>query len=278
MRIEVEPGFSLNVERSGAGPAVVLLHGFTGSARAWSPFGERLAERHTVLAVDIVGHGESDKPAALEHYGMERAAGDIVAAVEKLGFARAMWLGYSMGGRLALNLAVLHPERVERLVLIGASPGLAEAEERRARVASDEALARGIERDGVERFIDYWESIPLFASQKSLPAERRAGIRSARLANTAVGLASSLRGMGTGSQAALHSRLKELTMPALLLAGELDAKYLAIGQEMAAEMPESRFVAVPGAGHAAQTEQPEFCANEVVAFLAGTKAKEGVTR
>lgn len=278
MRIEVEPGFGLNVERSGDGPPLVLLHGFTGSAEAWSPFREMLSDRFTLLAVDIVGHGKSDRPDSLGHYAPGQAAADVVGAMEKAGFPGFDLLGYSMGGRLALRVAVDHPGRIRRLVLIGASPGLATAEERAARVASDEALARGIERDGVERFIDYWESIPLFESQRSLPDERRAAIRAGRLRNTAAGLAASLRGMGTGSQEPLHDRLSGLPMPALLLAGELDTKYLAIAEEMAAAIPEARWLAVPGAGHAAQTENPAFCAEAVAAFLSQPTTSQGARR
>ncbi len=278
MRIELEPGFGLNVERWGSGTPLVLLHGFTGSAQAWSPLRELLAMRFTLIAVDIVGHGLSDKPAALDHYLMPRAAADVVRAVELAGFSRCAWLGYSMGGRLALRVATDHPHAVERLALIGASAGLASAEDRSARVASDELLAQKIERDGVEAFIDYWENIPLFASQRLLPAERQAAIRAGRLGNEAVGLASSLRGMGTGTQEPLHQRLPSLSMPVLALAGELDAKYVTIGREMAAAIPEARFASVPGAGHAAHSENADFCGTMITAFLSSSQKTEGVAQ
>ncbi len=278
MRIELEPGFGLNVERWGSGTPLVLLHGFTGSAQAWSPLRELLATRFTLVAVDIVGHGLSDKPAALDHYLLPRAAADVVRAVELAGFSRSAWLGYSMGGRLALRVATDHPQAVERLALIGASPGLASPEERAARVASDELLAQNIERDDVEAFIDYWENIPLFASQRLLPAERQAAIRAGRLRNEAVGLATSLRGMGTGTQEPLHRQLSSLAMPVLALAGELDSKYVAIAREMAAAIPEARFASVPGAGHAAHSENPAFCGTMISSFLSSTWNIEGVAQ
>lgn len=276
MRIELEPGFGLNVERSGTGAPLVLLHGFTGSAQAWSPLSDLLAERFTLIAVDVVGHGLSDKPATLDHYFLPQAAADVIRAVEIAGFSRCAWLGYSMGGRLALRVATNFPQAVERLALIGASPGLAFSEERAARVASDELLAQTIERDGVEAFVDYWENIPLFASQKRLPPERQTAIRAGRLRNEAVGLAGSLRGMGTGTQEPFYDRLASLRMPVLALAGELDTKYTAIAREMATAVPDARARVVPGAGHAAHSENPDFCGAAIAAFLSASKSTEGI--
>lgn len=274
-RIPVAPGFYLNVEVAGSGPPLVLLHGFTGSAASWATFIESLGGRFTTVAIDIVGHGHSDKPAALDHYRMRQVAADLVYAAGRAGFPRAHWLGYSMGGRTALAVAAYHPGSVDRLVLIGASPGLATEEERAARRNSDEAIAQHIETDGVPAFVRYWERIPLFATHARLPAEVQERIRAGRLANDPVGLVNSLRGMGTGSQEALFDRLPSMNLPTLLLAGEEDTKYLAIGQEMAGAMPAARFVAVPGAGHAAQIENPAFCAAEVIAFLAGAASHGG---
>ncbi|MFQ5381957.1 MAG: 2-succinyl-6-hydroxy-2,4-cyclohexadiene-1-carboxylate synthase, partial [Dehalococcoidia bacterium] len=217
-----DDGFSLNLEVRGSGPPLVLLHGFTGSAAAWGNFGDRLAGEFRIIAVDIVGHGASDAPRSLDSYRMERVRDDIVRAVSLAGFEHGAWLGYSMGGRTALHIAVAHPEAVERLALVGASPGLAKAAEREARIASDQALAADIERDGIEAFVDRWESLPLFATQRRLPRDVREKIRAGRLACRPHGLANSLRGMGTGAQPPLHNRLASLPMPVLLLAGEED--------------------------------------------------------
>ena len=266
-RVQLSSGISLNVEEAGSGPPVVLLHGFTGSAAGWGTFRDELTPAFRTIAVDIVGHGQSDAPADVGAYAMSRVVDDLVEAVAAVGVERAHWLGYSMGGRTALHVAATHPEAVRSLVLIGASPGLATEEERMARRASDAALCRRIEEDGLEAFIDYWESIPLFASQRTLPATVRERIRAGRAANRAVGLINSLRGMGTGEQEPLHDRLSALTVPALLLAGELDTKYVEIGEGMAVAMPAARFVRVPGAGHAAHIENPGFCAAEVRAAL-----------
>lgn len=266
-RVELPGNFALNVEVSGDGPPLVLLHGFTGSARSWGRFGELLAARFRTCAIDIVGHGESDAPVDLERYEMPVVVDDVVAAVRQLGIERAAWLGYSMGGRAALHVAAAHPGAVAALVLIGASAGLDCTEERLARRSADNALADRIERDGVPAFVDYWEALPLFATMRALPAEQQAAIRAGRLRNRAVGLANSLRGMGTGAQEPLQHRLHELGVPALVLSGELDAKFTQIGRDLAEAMPGARFAPVPGAGHAAQAEQPETVAALVTDFL-----------
>ena len=269
-RIRLADGHHVNVEVDGTGLPLVLLHGFTGSAGGWGRFAELLRERFTTVAVDLPGHGLSDAPAEIERYEMARAVDDAVAAVALAGFARAAWLGYSMGGRTALHVAAAQPQAVASLVLVGASAGLDCTEERLARRTADNALAARIEREGVPAFVRYWESLPLFATMRLLPERERAAVRAGRLANSATGLANSLRGMGTGAQEPLQHRLRELTMPALVLAGEFDPKFVAIGRELVEMMPASRFATVAGAGHAAHLEQPEAAAALVCEFLLNT--------
>jgi 2-succinyl-6-hydroxy-2,4-cyclohexadiene-1-carboxylate synthase len=249
-----------------------LLHGFTGSARSWGRFGQLLAERFKTIAVDLVGHGKTDNPVELEHYRMEQCVEDLAALLRELGHQRAHWLGYSMGGRTALHVAAGAPAVVSKLILIGASAGLDCVEDRIARTTADNLLADRIEREGVEAFVDYWEAIPLFATQRALPVEVQAAVRRGRLANTAAGLANSLRGMGTGAQEPLMDRLPSLTVPSLLMAGDLDSKFTKIGQQLAARMPDARFLGVPGAGHAAHLENPDFCAEHTIAALAALTA------
>lgn len=257
---------SLNVELAGDGPALLLLHGFTGAAATWAPFVGRLNGRRTI-AVDLIGHGGSDAPADSERYRMERCVADLCAVLDALGVTRADVLGYSMGGRVALHLAAAAPERVRALVLESSSPGIADPAERRARLAADEALAAAIERDGLAAFVDRWERLPLFASQAALPAETRARLRAQRLRNDPAGLAASLRGMGAGRQESLWDRLGSLGMPALLIAGELDEKYRAIAGAMASAMPGARAEIVPGAGHAVHLERPHAFLDAVLSFL-----------
>lgn len=265
-RVEVALGLSLNVEVEGAGPPLVLLHGFTGAAAGWGEFQRLLVPHVTTIAIDIVGHGQSDSPAQIDHYRMPQAVDDLVAAARLAGYRRASWLGYSMGGRTALHVAAAHPEAVQGLILIGASPGLADDDARAARVAADTALAARIHDEGLSAFVDYWESLPLFASQASLAADVRETIRLGRLACNPVGLANSLLGMGTGAQRPLHDSLSSLEMPVLALAGELDTRYTGIAREMAASVPSGKSASAPGAGHAAHLENPGWCAGQVIAF------------
>ena len=262
-------GLTLNVEVAGQGPPVVLLHGFTGSTNGWAPTVEALSEQFTVLAMDIVGHGKSDAPAAVERYRMATAADDLVALLRKAGYDRACWLGYSMGGRTALQVAVRHPEAVSSLILEGGSPGLATEEERVARVASDEALAQRIEEGGLEAFVAYWEAIPLFGTQS---VALRDALRPGRLACSVTGLTNSLRGMGTGSQDALHDRLHKVRVPTLLLAGALDIKFAGIAAEMARALPDAKMHLIEGGGHAAHLEQPDSFHRSVLEFLRQTHA------
>ncbi len=285
----VVDGLALHVElyEAAAPPApaaepplpVLLLHGFTGSTATWHQLAPQLAGAgYPVIAVDLVGHGRSEAPRALERYAMERAAGDLAALLTALGHDRAAVLGYSLGGRTALALAVRHPQRIAALVLEGATAGIADAVERAARVQADEALADRIEREGVPAFVEAWEALPLWASQGSLPAEARARLRTQRLANHATGLANSLRGMGAGAQPSLWERLGELRVPALLLAGSLDARFTTIAREMAHALPDATMVPIAGAGHAAQLERPQPFAAVVLRFLDGVRAATGATR
>lgn len=265
-RLDID-GLTLNAERTGSGPPVVLLHGFTGSTTTWRSLSTLLAPQFEVIAVDIVGHGASDSPPAVDRYRMRSCVDDLVAALHALGHAHASWLGYSMGARTALQLAVHHPEVVDALVLEGATPGLPDPEERSARITSDEALADRIERDGLEAFVDFWQSISLWDTQDGLSAETVDALRRQRMNNNGLGLSNSLRGMGTGAQEPVHDRLHEVDVPVLLLSGALDRKFTAIGGEIAAQLPAGEQCVVAGAGHAVHLEDPAAFETAVATFL-----------
>ncbi len=265
--VEVD-GLALNVDRYGMGPPVVLIHGFTGSRETWRPLVRALDAEFTTLSVDLVGHGLSGSPTEVDRYRMHRAVDDLAALLHRLGYERATWLGYSLGGRVALQVAARHPEVVSALVLEGATPGLADPGERAARVASDEALADRIERDGLDWFVDYWGSLPLWASQReTLSPVQHEALRAQRMSQRATGLANSLRGMGTGAQEPVHARLAEIGVPVLLVTGTLDAKFSQIAREMAGSLPDATVRQIDGAGHAAHLEQPDEFHSLVLEFL-----------
>jgi 2-succinyl-6-hydroxy-2,4-cyclohexadiene-1-carboxylate synthase len=248
-------------------PTLVMLHGFTGSAASWGNVLDTLADRGLrVIALDLPGHGQSSVPNDPRRYAIERCQQDILAALQELGVPKghSILLGYSMGGRIALYTAFSGFFRA--LILESASPGLADPTEREQRRVSDEALAASIERDGVAAFVDRWENLPLFASQKSLPLERREELHRQRLQNNAAGLAQSLRGIGTGVQPSLHAQLPNLHIPVLLITGELDTKFTAITRQMAQALPQAQLRIIPGVGHTVHLEQPQEFASLVSDF------------
>ena len=236
-------------------PIILLLHGFTGSRKNWLFLAPKLVDLgYTVVIPDILGHGESDMPDDVETYRMERVSADILSH-----FSHPITvLGYSMGGRLALYMAVNHPDKVDRLILESSSPGLADPTARQARIESDNALADWILENGMKAFVNRWESVPLFASQKRLPEERQMGLRVQRLGNRPIGLANSLRGMGTGQQPSLWHDLDQLDIPILLLAGDLDQKFVTIGKQMLTTLPNATMKIVANTGHTIHFEKPNL--------------------
>lgn len=265
--VEVGDGLTVHVERDGSGPPLLLLHGFTGSSITWSTLRAALRDRFELIAIDLPGHGRSSAPTDPARYALPRVADDIAHVLEVLGVQRTAVLGYSMGARTALQLALAHPERVSALVLESASPGISDSTERSARVAADEALAASIERDGVEAFVERWEKLPLWASQATLRPVARARLRAERLAQRPEGLANSLRGAGAGVEPPVTERLGRITVPVLLIAGALDAKYVALGRTMQERLPDARLEVVESAGHAVHLERPEAFAALVAAFM-----------
>jgi len=255
-------GVRLGVEQRGearkSDPALVMLNGFTGSAAGWGRQLDTLAAFGLrVIALDLLGHGQSDAPDDPQRYTIEHCQQDILGALQELGVSKgqAILFGYSMGGRIALYIAF--SGFFSALILESASPGLEDLVERERRRISDETLAASIEREGVEAFIERWEKLPLFASQKTLPLECRETLRRQRLQNRATGLAQSLRGVGLGVQPSLYARLPTLQIPVLLIAGELDTKFTAIARHMAQALPQAQVRIIPGAGHTVHLEQPE---------------------
>lgn len=249
-------------------PALVLLHGFTGSAASWGKHLDVFAESGLrVIALDLLGHGRSDAPGDSRRYAIEQCCDDILCIMNVLDIreGEATLLGYSLGGRIALYTAFAGFFRT--LILESASPGLESVDDRYMRRRSDNALASLIEREGIASFVEIWERIPLFTSQAQLSPEVRARLHAQRMNNREVGLANSLRGVGTGEQPSLYSRLHEMTLPTLLITGEFDTKFSEIAQKMVSALPQAQLVIVPGAGHTVHLEQPERFDELVLNFL-----------
>jgi len=260
-------GIDYYYEVSGHGEPVVLLHGFTGDHSTWNPIKQYLIDSFQVICIDVIGHGKTSSPPDVSKYRMEQVVSQISEILDHLLLKKAHILGYSMGGRLALSYAIANPERVKSLVLESTSPGLRTEEERRLRVQADEQLSDKILRDGIEKFVDYWENIPLFKTQKNINILAREQIRQQRLANNPIGLANSLKGMGTGAQPSYWDELAALDMPVLLLCGELDSKFCRISKEMQLLIKNADLVEVNEVGHAIHVEDPKKFGTIVKEFL-----------
>jgi 2-succinyl-6-hydroxy-2,4-cyclohexadiene-1-carboxylate synthase len=229
----------------------VLAHGFTQTGRLWGRFGERLAATHTLIAVDLPGHGDSASVRAdvSTTAGLVAEAARTVAADEG-----CVLLGYSLGARVALHVAIAAQLPLRGLVLIGATAGIQDPVARRNRRLADDALADELEASGdVEAFVEAWLHNPMF---ERLASGDAAG-RSERLRNSASGLASSLRLCGTGTQEPVWDQLPAISCPVLALAGSDDTRFAASAVRVARLVPHGATSLVPGGGHAAHLAQPE---------------------
>jgi len=255
--------------RAGSGPRMVFVHGFTQTGRSWLPVAETFAVDHEVVLIDAPGHGRSS------HVRTDlRLGADLIANVGGL----ATYVGYSMGSRFLLHLALAYPHLVRSLALLGCTGGISNDDERNERRAADEALAEEIESGGVDAFLQKWLAQPMFAT---LPDYAK-GLDD-RSQNTAAGLAGSLRMAGTGSQLPLWNRLRTIQAPTLTMAGELDTKYTALGIQLAAAIGRRGvFRAVPAAGHAAHLEHPFAVVSIMRQWLTdihqNPRARTGTTR
>lgn len=264
------PGLAFELGGPAQGPLLLLLHGFLGSRRDWAPVAARLSGPFRTLACDLPGHGETADPGEASLWTMAGCAAELARLLRAAGGGPAAVLGYSLGGRLALQLAVEHPAQVAAAVLISASPGLEDPQARAARRADDEALALRLEESGLDSFLDEWYRLPLFAAlrgRRSFPE-----VLERRRANVPRLLARSLRGMGLGCQRSLWEELPGLRAPLLALAGGRDPKFAGIARAMAETCPGAEARIIPGCGHALLEENPAAVAQLAAAFL---EAREG---
>lgn len=259
-------GLRWEVRVRGAGEPLLLLHGFTGRGAAWGALTAILAGRFRVIVVDLPGHGRSAF-AEPSRMSVERTADDLAEMLTRLGATHANVVGYSLGARIGLRLAVAHPDGVARLVLESPSAGLETAAERATRRAADEALAARLEADGIGAFVAEWERQPVFASHAGLPPARAARLRATRLANDPRGLAASLRGAGQGAMEPLHDRLAGIGAPALVVTGALDRRARPRAEQVARAIPRARLAVMDGAGHTPHLEQPARFRRLVLDFL-----------
>ncbi|MEO5904619.1 MAG: 2-succinyl-6-hydroxy-2,4-cyclohexadiene-1-carboxylate synthase [Gemmatimonadaceae bacterium] len=273
--IDAGRGLHLYIAESGNGPPLVLLHGFTGSAETWTPFRQMFESAYRFIAIDQPGHGRSSSPADPSLYLIDRFGDALSRVFDSFRIDRAVLVGYSMGGRAALRFAVDHLDRVAGLVLESTSPGIADGKQRFDRTAADTELADLIELDGIEKFVRRWERLPLWDTQRRLSDKTLAGQHERRLTNNPTGLANSLRGAGAGKDLPMLDAAMRIRVPALLIAGALDSKYVALGGLLEKAIPDSRLKVIPNSGHAVHLEQPEAFAATILEFLSTIPSARG---
>ncbi|MDN7227183.1 2-succinyl-6-hydroxy-2,4-cyclohexadiene-1-carboxylate synthase [Planococcus liqunii] len=252
----------LNTDKA---PTIVFLHGFTGSSKTWDEVVKFFPD-YKIVQVDLIGHGRTESPEDSARYTMERQIDDLDVLLRHLKIDDFALVGYSMGGRTALAYACTHPERLRALVLESSSPGLKTVSDRLERQQRDSELALKILANGIASFVNSWENIPLFNSQKSLPVNVRQAVRAERLSQNPLGLANSLIGMGTGSQSSYWGKLNKLEVTVLLLSGTLDPKFMAIADEIKQALPKVQHGVIE-AGHALHVEKPAEFATMVKEYL-----------
>jgi 2-succinyl-6-hydroxy-2,4-cyclohexadiene-1-carboxylate synthase len=282
-RITVAAGtVALSDERPPGGtrrsaPPLVLLHGFTGSIASWATVRAAFRAARRVIALDLPGHGATTVARGFD-WSLGATADLVAAALAALRIRAADVVGYSMGGRVALQLAIAYDATVRRLVLESASAGLATEAARVRRRAADARLAAAIERDGIAAFVRRWEALPLFRSLAGQPATVRDELRRHRLACDPAGLAASLGGAGLGSQPWLGDHLDALAMPVLLVTGAHDAKFTRTATRLLPRFADARHEIVAGAGHLPHLEQPASFVRAVRTFLTGSARRRVPSR
>ena len=285
LRMQVH-GMPWTVRVTGRGQPVLLLHGFSGSGLSWAGVAGP-GERFRAIVPDLPGHGgtgwaaaepapgtgragrpvaNGPKDAGRSRASVERTADDLATILRRLGASRVHVVGYSLGARVALRLAIVHPEVIGRLVLEAPSAGIVDPAARESRVALDTERARLVVEEGIEAFAERWEAEPVLAGEAALPAAARESQRAIRRANTPLGLAASLLYAGQGAMEPLHDRLVEVRAPVLVIVGA-DDPVRARAEAVAAAIPGARLATVAGAGHAPHLERPDRFHALVLDFL-----------
>jgi 2-succinyl-6-hydroxy-2,4-cyclohexadiene-1-carboxylate synthase len=250
-------GFNLLFDEKGSGKTPILfLHGFTGNAEDWLPFFNKLNGNVFPLALDLPGHGKSLNLED-EYYELENIDKVILEIIEKLNFKKIILAGYSMGGRAAYQFAVKHPQSLSGLIIESATPGLSENEFRNERWQSDLSLADEIVEKGVDWFVEYWFSLPIFNSLRNIGKEKLERTKEIRKLNNPRELSKALKGGSQGKVNHVWDKLDRINFPLLLIDGEDDKKYRFLDTLVLKEVPTAERKTVKDAGHNIHLEKPE---------------------
>lgn len=234
-------------------PVLLMMHGFMGSGEAFSNLADRLSGHCNPLIIDLAGHGRTKTPAKDELFETSRQVNQLCSVLSRFRFRNLIGYGYSMGGRLLIQLAVKHPDLFGGLFIESSHCGLQSEEERTLRRREDEQRARMIETD-FHTFVNRWLDLPLFSNT---PVDQKEIYRSLMLSQDPELMACSLRGFGTGSMPSVCEELQRMPLPLYLMAGEQDTRYVHRMSEMSENCNESTLHIVRNAGHRAHADCPE---------------------
>lgn len=252
--------FFLNVNKAKdfkeTSPNIFFLHGFTGSGQDWDDILPEIDERYNKITVDLIGHGKSDFPNDPSLYSWELQVEQVNRVINYFTDEKVILAGYSMGGRLALCYAYTYPERLLGLILESASPGIKDYKQRKKRIEDDEKMAQFISTHPIEDSIELWVGKEIFGTLLRFSNKRRDEIKKNKIKNNPIGLANSLYGFGTGKMPELYNHLNKITIPTLLLTGELDSKFTAINKIIVKQFPDARHKIIKNAGHPVHIEEP----------------------
>jgi 2-succinyl-6-hydroxy-2,4-cyclohexadiene-1-carboxylate synthase len=268
MILENVNGLSINVEIAGDGDICLLfIHGFAGAAEDWAEIVDALSDNFKLVSIDMPGFGKSAKPEEPEYYTQAFGRTVITSIIKQLGLNQVVLVGYSMGGRFALDVVASDSQSVIGLILESSAPGIEDEEQRELRVSSDTALANAIAEKGMEWFVNYWSGIDLFQSQKELSELKMLQQNHRRLKNSTIALTNSLKSFGAGVMEPLWNYLHTIDVPVLLMSGELDTKFTAINSRMSVMLPLCKHIVVKNTGHNIHLENPSEFVNLLKDFI-----------
>ncbi len=255
------------INNKNSGESAFFLHGFTGCASDWVHIVSKLNKKFNYFLADLVGHGKSDSPKENYYYFIDSIVNQLKEIILSLSNSKIVLVGYSMGGRIALNFALQNAPLLKGLILESSTWGISEENLRKERVLQDQKLADFIYTNPIDKFIDYWMNIDLFNTQRRFSNEMLSQIRERKLENNKEGLANTLRYSGTGRMKPLHNYLKDIPFKTLLITGALDSKYTDINVEMVKLFTNAEHKIIKNAGHNTHLEEPQKFIDEINKFL-----------
>jgi len=263
VKLNIEHPKEINPEKD----YVLFLHGFTGCAEDWFPLFEQMPDKYNYIALDIIGHGKSDSPGNTSHYNLESILTQLKYVKNHLTPNKIFFLGYSMGGRIALNYAASHPEDIKGLILESATAGIKNDEERQKRYEEDLKLAEFIETHTLEEFIEMWSDQELFNTQRRFSNDKLKKLKKKKAAGSKIGYVNSLKGFSTGIMPPVHDKLKKIPLKVLLITGDLDSKFTGINARLAKRFFKAKHKIVKNAGHNTHLEEPKRFIEIVLNYL-----------